>query len=118
MERPVAYEGSCKKVVFALRHDGGSPAAAFYDALSFSDQAKLLTLFERMGDHGRIANREKFKKIEDGLFEFKSFQIRMPCFFLAGGLVVITHGFRKKRDKIPRAEIDKARRIRDEDRNR
>jgi hypothetical protein len=77
---------------------------------------KLLALFQMLGDQGEIWNREKFKKIEGTeFFEFKSFQIRMPCFFLPGNLVVITHGFRKKKDKAPAAEVKRARLIKSED---
>ena len=44
----------------------------------------MLRLFNKMAEQGRIANREQFKRIEgtDKLWEFKSFKIRMPCYFL------------------------------------
>ncbi len=35
------------------------------------------------------------------------FNVRMPCFTLPDGLVVITHGFVKKRDKLSPAEIQR-----------
>jgi hypothetical protein len=76
----------------------------------------MLRLFNKIGEQGRIANKEQFKRIEGTeFFEFKNFQIRMPCFFLPGSLVVITHGFRKKGDRIPPSEIDRATRIKQED---
>ena len=69
-----------------------------------------------MGDHGRISNEEKFKKIEKtDFFEFKSHQIRMPCFFSAGRLLVITHGFVKQSDSIRLQELRRAERIKTED---
>ncbi len=43
------------------------------------------------------------------------FNVRMPCFTLPDGLVVITHGFVKKRDKLSPAEIQRAARIKAED---
>jgi hypothetical protein len=69
-----------------------------------------------MAQTGVIRDDRKFKRIEGtDLFEFKNFQIRMPCCYLAGGLLVITHGFRKKGDRIPPSEIARANRIRQED---
>jgi hypothetical protein len=116
MERPIAYLGSCFTIVFAVAANKTSPAEEFYDSdLSELEQAKMLKLFERMGDAGRISNRENFKKIENDLWEFKSFQVRMPCFFRPGKILVVTHGFRKKGDAIPRPEIERAHRIRKED---
>jgi hypothetical protein len=116
MGRPVAYPGQRFTIVYAISADQQSPGEEFYDGLSDSDKAKLNKLFEVLGDHGKISNKEKFKKIEDTeFFEFKSFQIRMPCFFSPGQLVIITHGFVKKGDKIPPAEIRRAERIKKED---
>jgi mRNA-degrading endonuclease RelE of RelBE toxin-antitoxin system len=116
-KRLLAYVGSSFTVAFAACSDGTSPAEEFLDRLDEQDQAKMLRLFKQLGDQGRISSPEKFKKIEgtDGLFEFKSHQVRMPCYFLPGRLLVITHGFLKKGDKLPPAEIRKAERIRRED---
>lgn len=76
-----------------------------------------MNLFRILGDHGKHSNPEKFGDLEDGLYEFKSFQIRMPYAYAQyeNGLVLITHGFRKKRDKTPPPEIERARKILAED---
>ena len=54
----------------------------------------------------------------DGLYEFKSFQIRMPFAYAKNerGLILVTHGFMKKKDKTPKEEITRAWRIYNEDR--
>ena len=58
-----------------------------------------MRIIKRMADEGKVANREQFKKIEgEDFFEFKNFQIRMPCYFHAAGRLIITHGFIKKED--------------------
>jgi len=68
-----------------------------------------------LGDRGWINNDQKFKPLgTDKLFEIKDFQIRMPC-FRDGDVMVITHGFLKKRDAVPPEEIERAKRIRSED---
>jgi hypothetical protein len=117
MQRPLARGGPSKTVVYAVGAKGTSPGFDFYrDELTDREKAQMLRLFNRMGDQGRIANREHFKSIEGTeFFEFKNRQVRMPCYFLPGNLVVITHGFRKKCDHIPPTEIDRARRIKKED---
>lgn len=117
MQRIVAYEGEILTIAYARDKDGRAPGADFFDGLSISEQAKLLSLFRLLADKRATHNTEKFGDLGDGLFEFKSFQIRMPYAYAKPerGLVLITHGFRKKKDKTPPAEIERARRILEED---
>jgi hypothetical protein len=68
-----------------------------------------------LADEGKVGNKEQFKKIEgENFFEFKNFQIRMPCYFHTGARIIITHGFIKKEAWIRPEEIDRMKRIRDE----
>ncbi|MGA2590251.1 MAG: type II toxin-antitoxin system RelE/ParE family toxin [Bryobacteraceae bacterium] len=102
--------------VYAVCINGTSPGSDYYTALDETDKAKLNALFARMAEHGVIKNETKFKKITGTeFFEFKSHQIRMPCYYVPGRLLVITHGFNKKTDRMPPAEIARAERIRRED---
>jgi len=107
------------KIAFARDHEGASPAEEFFDGLSMVEKAQLSKLFQILGDdtHGEPRNPKKFGVLDDGLYEFKSFQIRMPFAYAKGerGLVLITHGFRKKRDKTPSSQIARAKRILEED---
>lgn len=116
MARRVAYKGSKFTIAFA-QTGSGCPAGEFFDALEDSDKAKLMALFRLLGDQGRISNPEKFGSLGGGLYEFKSHQIRMPFAYARHerGLVIISHGFIKKRDKAPKEEIDRAKRILEED---
>jgi phage-related protein len=54
----------------------------------------------------------------DGLFEIRVQQggdiFRILCFFDKGKLVVLANGFQKKLQKIPKEEIDKALKIKQE----
>ena len=116
-ERRLVYRGKMFRIAFARDRGGAYPAEEFFDQLPKSDQAKLDSLFRILGDHGKHTNEQKFGDLGDGLYEFKSFQIRMPFAYAENerGLILITHGFRKKRDKAPPSEIARARRILDED---
>lgn len=119
MDRPIVYSGTHRTVVCAVCEDGTCPAEDFLRHLQERDPKRalrLLKLFTTLGDTGKIFNKEHFKKIAGtDFFEFKVFRVRVPCFFLRGGLVVLTHGFEKKKDKIPAGELSTARRIREED---
>lgn len=115
MGRPIAYRGRMFTIAYAVERSGRSPGQEFFDGLSLQDRAKLMRLFALLADQGKITNPEKFGDLGEGFREFKSFQIRMPCRFVAGGMVLVTHGFVKKKAKTPKAEIDRAKRIFHED---
>ncbi len=101
MPRLPEFEGTYFTIFALTLADGSCPAGAFLDSLDASDRRKLDVLFEMLGNHGKISNKEKFKKLEnsDGIWEFKSFQIRIFCFFAKGQRVVLAFGIRKKKDK-------------------
>jgi hypothetical protein len=106
------YRGAWGTIQLALQRDGSSLAHGFIDGLPAPDRNKLLALLKRAADMGpmNINDGEKFKKLEGLLFEFKVFQIRMPCFY-KGRSLVLTHGFKKKKDHTPPSEIERALRI-------
>ena len=110
MHRRPEFEGRRFKIICLEMADGSCPAGEFLDALKASDRRKFDVLFERMGDHGQIFNKEKFKKIEDteGLFEFKSYQLRIPCIFGEKKTVVLLFGLKKKSNKYKSKEIRRA----------
>ncbi len=118
-ERRLAYSGRTFKIAFARDHSGVSLAEKFYDGLPPDEKAQMLRLFQILGDEtiGVPRNPKKFGVLDHELYEFKSFQIRMPFAYAKGdrGLVLISHGFRKKKDKTPPSEIAKAKKILQED---
>ena len=117
MARRVAYRGAVFAIAFAREKNGACAACEFFDRLSSLDKAKMMALFQIAGDHGKFYNPEKFGDLGDGLYEFKSFQIRMPFAYAKNerGLILITHGFIKKKAKTPKEEITRAWRIYNED---
>jgi phage-related protein len=117
MARRIAYKGTAFMIAFARERNDSCPGCEFFDQLGLSDQAKLMALFKIAGDHGKFHNPEKFGDLGGGLYEFKSFQIRMPFAYARSerGLILITHGFIKKKDKASKEEIARAWRIFDED---
>ncbi len=114
MSDNIAYRGSRFTIEFAKLKDGTIPGLEFMPAEEPRWQARLNYLFQRLGDTGVINNREQFKKVGGHFWEFKSFQIRMLCYYGPDRRVVITHGFRKKGDKIRRSELVRGENIRAE----
>lgn len=87
------------------------PAKVFIEQqLLEREQATLAALFKRMADYGTVPNREQFKPVRGEIFEFKKHQIRVFC-FRRENRWLLTNGYRKKRDRIAPAEIDRAIRI-------
>lgn len=106
----IEFRGRVVTIASIVLADGSNPAHEFLESLSEADRRKIDTLFERMGDTGRIDNREKFKKVEgsDGIFEFKSFQIRIPCCFGRGHNLYLLYGLIKKTDGLKDSEVRRA----------
>lgn len=78
------------------RRNGSCPAGKFLDNLSSGERTKLDVIFELLGDRGVISNPTKFKKLNADVFEIKSGQIRIFCFFANDKRLVLLFGIRKK----------------------
>lgn len=110
-ERLILVTGVQRTIRYAMRTDGSVEARDFIDGLKPMDQQKLRALFDRLAAKGQIHNREQFKKVEDKIFEFKSFQIRIGC-FQEGRTWYLTHGFIKKKDNWRTQDLERANLIR------
>jgi hypothetical protein len=106
----IVVRGNLRTIEYAIRANGSMPAKEFIEGLSVPDQAKILVLFRRMAEKGDVPNREQFKLVEGKIFEFKKQQIRVFC-FRKENRWQLTNGYKKKRDKLDRSEIDRAQRI-------
>ena len=88
----------------------------FYDSLTWKVQKKILWTLEIVETLDRIPEIY-FKHLEntEGLYEIRvqvgSNIYRIFCFFDKNDLVVVGHGFQKKTQKTPQAELDKAERL-------
>jgi hypothetical protein len=109
----LAYAGRVFRIEFAKLNDGSIPALDFLSGQKPQHRARLFVLFTKMGDTGRIHNREHFRKLDGEFWEFKNFQIRMPCYFRPDRRVVVTHGFIKKKDSTDPSELRRAKSIKE-----
>lgn len=118
----IAAEGSWGTVEWAVDSRGDLPARNVYLSLPDKYKARVDALFRRLAEFGPISNREKFRKLGEkagpkarGLWEFKSFQIRFIGDFRPRGRFIVSHGLdNKKKDDLPKPDIEKAVRILEE----
>lgn len=91
----------------------------FFDQQSVKVKAKIVWTFNLIEDLQRVPETY-LKHIEhtEGLFEIRVQQgsdiFRIFCFFDQGQLVVLANGFKKKTQKTPKKEIEKALKIKAE----
>ena len=90
MARRAVYPGARFAIAFAREKSGACPACEFFDGLNLLDKARLMALFRIAADHGAFYDDQR-------------------------GLIPITHGFIKKKDKTQKEEITRAWRIYEED---
>ncbi len=106
----LVYDGAVFTIESYVAPNGTAPAEEWLDHLPLGTQQKFAALFARMGDTGKIWNERKFKHLTetDQIFEFKVETDRVLCFFFVGRRLILTHGFRKSGDKMPKREIERA----------
>ena len=104
------------QVEFYDTEDGRIPAQEFLDSLEPKMNAKMVGLMEILEEKGYSLREPYSAPLEDGIFELRAIQgsniSRALFFFYVEGRIVITHGFIKKTQKTPRAQIELAKKYR------
>jgi phage-related protein len=94
----------------------------FFLAQSEKTKAKIIWTIQLIEEIERVPETY-LKHIEstDGLYEIRIKQgsniFRIFCFFDQGKLIILVNGFKKKTQKTPKQEIDKAHKIMEEYKN-
>lgn len=85
-------------------------------------RAKVFGRLELLKEHEPALGMPFSRHLDDGIFELRTVQgsniTRVLYFFVAGGEIVLTHGFVKKTQKTPAREIERAKRMREDWRSR
>ena len=104
------------EAIFYDLPDGTEPALDFIKSLDIKMRAKLeksIALLQQAGPELRLPYSEH---LDDGIFELRTKQgtniVRNLYFFFVGNKIIITHGFRKKTQKTPPEEIERAKKYR------
>ena len=105
-------------VEFYETEKGERPSLDFINTLEVKLRAKVfrdLKLLEEKGNELRLPYSEN---LGDGIFELRTIQgnniVRNLYFFIICKKIIITHGFRKKSQKVPPEEITKAKKYRED----
>lgn len=108
MQDFIAYEGEKFTIEWFFDENGESEALNYFKSMSLPQKRKILMLFKRIGDFGKISDITKFRNEGDQIFAFKPQPDRMLSFFYTGKKIVVTNGYLKKSQKLPKREKDKA----------
>jgi hypothetical protein len=115
------YAGSTFRVEFLKLPDGTMPARSFLDSIvpgnkQYKHRLGLQSIVELYANspHGTILNREQFKLVDDGIYEFKRHQLRLFAFYQPGGRLILVDGVQKQSDDLDQADVKRAKRLRDE----
>jgi phage-related protein len=104
----IIYSGSKFTLEWYYDKNGKSIAYEYFENASEDLQDKFLILAKKMGEFGRIFDINKFRNEGDGIYAFKPQPDRYLSFFTSGKKIIVTNGFRKKTDKLPKVEKDLA----------
>jgi phage-related protein len=102
-----------KTVIFYRTADGKCPVQDFLDSLPGKVSKKIVGVLKLVEDLDAVPSLY-FKKligtedIWECRIQFGSNAYRLLCFFLNRSVVVLSHGFVKKSQKIPVHEIERA----------
>jgi phage-related protein len=106
------------QVEFFETKNGDVPAEDFINSLDVKMSAKVYRLLMMAAENGPELREPYSKHLDDGIFELRakagSNITRTLYFFFTGRRVVVTNGFIKKTQKMPKTEIDKAKAYREE----
>lgn len=97
---------------FYIKANGRCPAADFLDSLSTKEKLLIRRSLQRLEEHGTELGRPYVAPLRDHIWELPKEthqgNIRLLYFFFDGNKFIITHGFKKKDDKVLDSEIEKA----------
>lgn len=104
----IVYLGKKFTLEWYFDSRGNSSALDYYKSLTQQERIKVLHLFKRMGDVGEIKDVTKFNYEGNHIYAFKPKPDRFLCFFFTGKKIIVTNAFRKKQQKLPKSEKDRA----------
>ena len=100
--------------ILVIRRNGRSAVTEHIAELATPAREKLLRLLARVSSDGPPANVQQNRKLDAHIWELKSGQTRLLYFVDGSRIIVLTHGFTKKQQKLPRRELERAQRLRAE----
>jgi phage-related protein len=110
----VIYAGPKYTLEWYYDQNGNSAAYDYFLKTTQEQKRTFLLLAKKMGDFGKIFDITKFRNEGDGIFAFKPQPNRYLSFFTDGKKIIVTNGFLKKTDKLPKREKELAIKMRND----
>jgi phage-related protein len=111
-ESCVIYSGEKFTIEWYYDKKGKSAAYEYFLESAKEQRRKFLILVKRIGDFGKILDISKFRNEGDGIYAFKPQPDRYLSFFTDNKKIIVTNGFVKNIDKLPRSEKNLAIKLR------
>jgi len=93
------------------------PTKDYLDSVDKKLRAKILWTLGLLETNGNMLGMPYSEHLDDGIFELRIKQgsdiSRVLYFFYIGRKIILTHGFTKKTNKVPKSEIETAKRYRE-----
>ncbi len=110
------------KIIYYENDKKESEVYQYIEQLKENEQAKLFSWLKVLEEKGPNLPRPYADLLEDGIHELRikitGTQIRILYFFCYKDYIVLTHAFQKSTDKIPKKEINKAKKYKEDFLNR
>ncbi|MDX9800297.1 MAG: type II toxin-antitoxin system RelE/ParE family toxin [Spirochaetia bacterium] len=104
----IVYTGQCFTIEWYYDSTGYSQAFEFFKSTSQAQKRKFFVLVKRIAEFGKIMDITKFRNEGNEIYAFKPQPDRYLCFFMKGKKIIITNGFSKRTDKLPKKEKEKS----------
>jgi phage-related protein len=104
----VIYFGEKFTLEWYYDNNGKSVVYDYFCKSTEELQDKFFVLSKKMGDFGKIYDIRKFRNEGDGIYAFKPQPDRYLSFFTDNKKIIVTNGFRKKTEKLPKNEKELA----------
>lgn len=100
------------EIVYFKTDRGDEPAREFVDNLDISSKRKYWRKIDYLRQFGKSLCEPHAKNLGGGIYELRfrasDGHIRVLYFFFSSQHAVLTNGFKKKRNKTPKQEVDLA----------
>ena len=105
------------KIIYYETTDGECPVGDFISSKSINNRAKILGLLSFLEEKGPNLPRPYADLLVDGIRELRiklsGDQVRILYFFCYKDFIILTHPFIKRTQKVPIAQIEKAKKFRE-----
>ena len=105
-------------IIYYETDDGKCPVENFISSRKASNKAKILSLLSFLEEKGPNLPRPYADLLEDGIHELRiklsGDQVRILYFFCYKDFIILTHSFYKRTNQVPKSEIRKAKKYRND----